>query len=111
MKEAPPSTNAPADSVRFPFCHNEDYHPELYEVYWMINETNNRIHTIIEDKTGKLWFGTGGDVCNYDGKTYTSFTKKYGRTFTNFTRNSVGYAYEDRKGNIWTSSRSDNGPD
>ena len=140
MKEAPPSTHAPTDSVRLPVYHKENYHPELYEVYWMINETNNRIHTIMEDKTGKLWFGTGGDVCIYDGKTYTSLTKKYGktltrvntiiedkkgniwlsggglwrydgRTFTNFTRNSVGYVYEDRKGNIWTSSRSDDGPD
>ena len=27
-----------------------------------------------------------------------------GSTFTNFTTNFVGYVYEDKKGNIWTSS-------
>ncbi|WP_184548582.1 ligand-binding sensor domain-containing protein [Mucilaginibacter sp. FT3.2] len=138
MKEGPPPAYAAADSV-----HVSDYHKELHhpEVYWMINETNNRIHTIIEDKTGKFWFGTWGDVCIYDGKTYTSLTNKYGRTFknvrsmvkdrkgniwlggggglwrydgtafTNFTRNSVDYVYNDRKGNIWTSSRINNGQD
>lgn len=31
-----------------------------------------------------------------------------GRTFTNFTRNFVGYIYEDKNGNIWTSSESTN---
>ena len=139
MKEGPPPAHA--DSVRVPVNRKELHHPELYEVYWMINETNNRVHTIIEDKTGKFWFGTGGDVCIYDRTTYTSLTNKYGRTFTNvhtiiedkegniwfsgggglwrydgttftnFTRNSVDYVYEDRKGNIWTSSQSDNGQD
>ena len=30
-------------------------------------------------------------------------------TFTNFTQKFVGYIIEDKKGNIWTSSESDNG--
>lgn len=30
-------------------------------------------------------------------------------TFTNFTKNFVGYIYEDKKGNIWTSSENTNG--
>jgi ligand-binding sensor domain-containing protein len=140
MKEMPPPTNA-ADSVRVPVYRKELYHPELYEVYWLINETNNRIHTIIEDKTGKIWFGTWSYAGVYNGKTIATITNKDGKpfknvrsmikdkkgniwfggggglwrydgiVFTNFTRNSVGYVYEDRKGNIWTTSQSDNGPD
>ena len=97
---------------------------------------NNDVNTIIEDKTGRFWFGTRGDVCYYDGKTITKVTNKDGKplknvssiiedrkgniwfggnnglwrldsdSFTNFTKKFVGYIYEDKKGNIWTSSES-----
>lgn len=101
--------------------------------------TNNSILAIIEDKVGKFWFGTSGDVCIYDGKRISVFTYKgkhfnvrsiiedkksniwlgcvdglwryNGSTFTNITRNFVGYVYEDKKGNIWTSSESINNQD
>jgi ligand-binding sensor domain-containing protein len=94
----------------------------------------NEVNSIIEDKTGKLWFGTRGHTFVYDGKTFTVFTHdgkpftnvrtiiedkkgnvwlggndglwRYdGSTFTNFTQNFVGYIYEDKNGNIWTSSK------
>lgn len=96
------------------------------------------VNSIIEDKTGRFWFGTRGNTFVYDGKTFTVFThdgkpftnvrsiiedKKGniwlggsnglwcydGSTFTNFTQKFVGYIIEDKKGNIWTSSESDNG--
>ncbi|MDB5024889.1 MAG: histidine kinase [Mucilaginibacter sp.] len=128
MKEVPPPIDA--DSV-----HVSVYQKQLPEGSWMHNDVNS----IIEDKTGKLWFGTRGYVSVYDGKTFTTITNKDGKpfanvrsiiedkkgniwlggndglwrydgnTFTNFTRNFVGYVYQDRKGNIWTSSQSDNG--
>ncbi len=96
--------------------------------------TNDDINSIIEDKTGKFWFGTRGDACFYDGKTFTKFTNKEGAPFvnvrsiiedkndniwlggndglwrydgsswTNFTTDFVGYIFEDKEGNIWTSS-------
>jgi ligand-binding sensor domain-containing protein len=98
----------------------------------------NEVNSIIEDKTGKFWFGTRGSTYVYDGKTFTVFTRegkpfnnvrsiiedkkgniwlggpaglwRYdGSTFTNFTQKFVGYMIEDKKGNIWTSSESDNG--
>jgi len=49
----------------------------------------------LEDKTGKLWFGTGGEACFYDGKTFTVLTHK-GKPFRN-----VRTIIEDKKGNIW----------
>jgi ligand-binding sensor domain-containing protein len=128
IKEVPPPTDA--DSV-----HISAYQHQLPEDSWMHNDVN----AIIEDKTGKLWFGTRGYAFVYDGKTFTTITNKDGKpfanvrsiiedkkgniwlggydglwrydgnTFTNFTRNFVGYVYEDRKGNIWTSSTTDNG--
>ncbi len=95
--------------------------------------SNNDVNSIIEDKTGKFWFGTRGHACVYDGKKFTVFTHhgkpftnvrtiiedkkgniwlggndglwRYdGSTFTNVTLKPVGYVYEDKKGNIWTSS-------
>lgn len=98
----------------------------------------NEVNSIIEDKAGKFWFGTRGKAFVYDGKTFTVFSNqgkpftnvrtiiedkkgniwlggndglwRYdGNTFTNFTKNFGGFIYEDKTGNIWTSSaRADN---
>ncbi|HTD41686.1 MAG TPA: two-component regulator propeller domain-containing protein [Mucilaginibacter sp.] len=127
IREVLPPTDA--DSV-----HVSVYQHQLPEGSWMHNDVNS----IIEDKTGKLWFGTRGYACVYDGKTFTTITNKDGKpfanvrsiiedkkgniwlggydglwryngsTFTNFSQKFVGYIYEDKKGNIWTSSERDN---
>jgi len=57
---------------------------------------NIDINTIMEDKTGNLWFGTRGALCVYDGKTFTVLKNKDGKPFTN-----VWGITEDKKGNIW----------
>lgn len=96
------------------------------------------VNSIIEDKSGKLWFATRGNTFVFDGETFTSvshlgksFTNvrsviedqkgniwlggndglwRYdGNTFTNFAKGFVGYIYEDRKGNILTSSETSEG--
>ena len=98
----------------------------------------NEVNAIVEDKTGKFWFATRGNTFVYDGKKFTVVTHqgkpfsnvrtiiedrkgdvwlggadggwRYdGRTFTNFTQNFVGYIYEDKKGNIWTSANAAQG--
>ena len=98
----------------------------------------NEVNSIIEDETGKFWFGTRGNTFIYDGKAFTTVTQN-GKTFTNvrwiiedkkgniwlggraglwrydgiafsnITKNFVGYIYEDKKGSIWTSSQKTNG--
>jgi ligand-binding sensor domain-containing protein len=113
---------------------------------------NNGVGSILEDRTGRFWFGTGGHAFVYDGKTFTKVTHN-GKPFTNvrsiiedekgniwlggneglwrynggatasfgnsfvstanaftsFNQQFVGYIYEDKKGNIWTSSKTDRG--
>jgi ligand-binding sensor domain-containing protein len=93
------------------------------------------VNSIIEDKTGKLWFATRGNTFVYDKKIFIAFTRNGkpftnvrsiiedkrgniwlggqdglwhydGKTFTNFTREFTGYIYEDKNGNIYTSSAS-----
>jgi len=125
MSEAQP---AKGDSV-----HISAYQNPLPKDSWMHNDVN----AIIEDKTGKFWFATRGNTFTYDGKTFTTVTNKDGKpftnvrciikdkkgnlwlggadglwfydfkTFTNYNQKFVGYIYEDKNGNIWTSSEKD----
>lgn len=97
------------------------------------------INSIVEDKDGQFWLGTRGEACWFDGKKFTSIEDPNGAPFINvrsilkdtkgniwlggndglwrfynsiFTKISkpfVGYIYEDKKGNVWTSSESSNG--
>jgi len=39
---------------------------------------NNRVMSIYEDRAGIIWFGTGGGVSRYDGKSFRNFTTKEG---------------------------------
>ncbi|TDQ08462.1 two component regulator with propeller domain [Pedobacter metabolipauper] len=101
------------------------------------NRPPYEVNSIIEDKTGRFWFGTRGNTFVYDGKTFTVFSHENtpfknvrkiiedkkgniwlggndglwnydGSKFTNFTQKFVGHIYEDKKDNIWISSESFN---
>jgi len=53
--------------------------------------------SILEDKSGNLWFGTnGGGASKYDGKSFTHFTEKEG-----LSNNYVWSILEDKNGNLW----------
>ncbi len=53
--------------------------------------------SILEDKSGNLWFGTyGGGVSKYDGKSFTHYTEKQG-----LSNNRVRAILEDKSGNLW----------
>ncbi|MCS4435145.1 ligand-binding sensor domain-containing protein [Aquiflexum gelatinilyticum] len=96
------------------------------------------VNSIIEDKTGKFWFATRGNTFVFDGKDFNSvshlgkpFTNvrsviedqkgniwlggndglwRYdGSTFTNIAKGFVGFIYEDKNGNILTSSETSEG--
>ncbi|MDQ3048675.1 MAG: hypothetical protein M3R27_14090, partial [Bacteroidota bacterium] len=55
------------------------------------------VRSILEDKSGNLWFGTdGGGASKYDGKTFTHYTDKEG-----LGNNTVWSIIEDRNGNLW----------
>ncbi|WP_368501876.1 two-component regulator propeller domain-containing protein [Flavitalea sp. BT771] len=42
--------------------------------------------SIVQDKTGKIWFGTRGDIIIYDVKTFTTLTDEDDKTFRNVER-------------------------
>ncbi|GAB5555330.1 MAG: hypothetical protein Sapg2KO_49210 [Saprospiraceae bacterium] len=93
------------------------------------------VNSIIEDRTGLFWLGTREQTFQYDGTSFTKVTHdgqaftnvrwiiedkkghiwlagqdglwRYdGILFTQITSDFVGYIYEDRSGNLWTSSQS-----
>ncbi|GAB4036253.1 YceI family protein [Spirosoma gilvum] len=66
-------------------------------LFYKEGQWNHDIHTILEDKTGKLWVGTRGDAFVYDGKKFTTLTHK-GEPFLD-----VWAILEDSKGVIWLS--------
>jgi len=51
---------------------------------------------IIQDKKGNLWFGTGGGVTKYDGRSFTHYSTAQG-----LSSDFVSYVLEDKKGNLW----------
>lgn len=58
---------------------------------------NSSVVCGLQDKTGKLWFGTYGEgVYRYDGKLFTQFTMQDG-----LNHNNVWCICEDKTGNIW----------
>ena len=50
----------------------------------------------VQDKNGNIWFSNWDGVYRYDGKSFTTFTKKDG-----LSGNVVARMIEDKKGNIW----------
>ena len=53
--------------------------------------------SILEDKSGNLWFGTwGGGLSKFDGKSFTHYTEKEG-----LSDNVVWSILEDKEGNLW----------
>jgi ligand-binding sensor domain-containing protein/DNA-binding response OmpR family regulator len=60
----------------------------------------NTVMTIMQDKTGFIWFGTNDGLCKYNGIDF----KIYKHTLDDegsLGNNQINKVYEDHKGNIW----------
>ena len=51
---------------------------------------------VLQDKRGNVWFSNWNGAYRYDGKSFTSFTKKDG-----LSGDMVARIIEDKKGNLW----------
>ncbi len=75
---------------------------ELYRNYhW--------VFSIMQAKSGKLWFATINGVYIYDGKTFTPFTINEAAAGFFSSTNNVERILEDRDGNIWFGGRGNEG--
>lgn len=57
---------------------------------------SNRIVSIIEDKNGVLWFGTGAGISKYDANTFTNYSEKDG-----LCSDRISNLFIDSKGVFW----------
>jgi len=70
--------------------------------------TSNSVTSILEDKNGKLWFGTYNGVYCYDGKVFKRFSDNQSIVNSNgLTLNLVTCMLEDKHGNIWFNTRTE----
>lgn len=68
------------------------------------------VFSIIQDKSGRLWFATVNGVYNYDGKSFTPFVvNEGGKGYMNPEKNNVEYIIEDNEGNLWFGGRVNDG--
>jgi ligand-binding sensor domain-containing protein len=65
----------------------------------------HNVFSIMQDKSGKLWFATIDGVYTYDGKSFTPFIIKEGGGGFKSSNHNVEYILEDKAGNIWFGGR------
>lgn len=76
--------------------------------YYLFNQpapnpsTNNGVLSMMQDKSGKIWFGTVDGVYVYNGKSFTHFLDNDGViNKSGLQLKRVSRMLEDKKGNIW----------
>jgi len=81
----------------------------LDKVYPVMNP--NAVHSLLEDRHGNIWVGTGGaGAYRYDGKKFTSFLSEIGtKQIDSLYHNWVPNIIEDSEGNIWFASMTHGG--
>ena len=70
---------------------------------------NNRVISVYEDKAGIIWFGTGGGVSRYDGKSFRNFISPNAPLFYKeaLWNNEINTIIEDKTGKLWVGTRGD----
>lgn len=70
---------------------------------------NNQVMSVYEDKSGTIWFGTGGGISRYDGKSFRNFTSPNAPLFykEGHLNNEINTIIEDKTGKLWVGTRGD----
>ena len=63
------------------------------------------VYSILQDRTGFMWFGTQDGLNKFDGYTFTTYRVNQGDP-TSLSDNYTQELYEDQKGNIWVGTLS-----
>lgn len=99
------------DNINYNFFHK----PPLLNASLKIVREANPVYTMISDKIGNIWFGTGKyGLVRYNGQLFTNFNYHDGKwqmvpkdsvIFDDeYYKQAIQHLYEDSKGNIWISS-------
>jgi polyisoprenoid-binding protein YceI len=65
--------------------------------------------SVYEDRAGNIWFGTGGGLSRYDGKSFRNFKNPSPPLFfkDGHLNNDITTIIEDKKGKLWVGTRGD----
>ena len=73
--------------------------------YYTEQSTKNSIWSLLQDKSGKMWIGTGDGVYHFDGKSFTRFLQNDGViNKENLKLTLIDNMIQDKNGNIWFAS-------
>ena len=74
-------------------------------MYYSSQSTKNTVWSMLQDKKGKIWFGTGDGVYCFDGSRFTRFLYNDGVINKDSLQlKMVDRIFEDKKGIIWFAS-------
>jgi len=76
------------------FCYDGKTFTNFYDIE---QKHFGNVRSIIEDRNGNIWLGGNDGLWRYS-------PNEGAKSFTAFSKDFVGYIYEDSKGNIWTGS-------
>jgi ligand-binding sensor domain-containing protein len=90
--------------MRIPFT--ETFIPaNIDENYYSSQSTSHTVWSMMQDKSGKIWFGTGDAVYCYNGRSFTRFLQNdVVINKENLRLKMVDGMVEDKNGNIWFAS-------
>ncbi|MBK7631225.1 MAG: hypothetical protein IPJ23_11095 [Ignavibacteriales bacterium] len=66
--------------------------------------SNNDVNTLIQDRTGFIWFGTDDGLNRYDGYNFKVF-RNIPNDSTSLSDNSIWALMEDSRGTIWIGTK------
>ncbi len=89
--------------IQIPLRKNQP--PNKVELY----RNSHWVFSIMQAKSGKLWFATIDGVYIYDGKSFTPFVVNEGVSGFGSSNNNVEHILEDKAGNIWFGGRPNEG--
>lgn len=79
--------------------------PIVSNNYYSNSSTKNTVWSMLQDKTGKIWFGTGDGVYCYDGINFIRFLDNYALINKDSLHlKMIDCIVEDKKGYIWFAS-------
>lgn len=79
--------------------------PVVSNNYYSSQSTKNTVWSMLQDKSGKIWFGLGDGVYCFDGFSFTRFLDNDGVINKDSLHlKMIDYMLEDKNGNIWFAS-------
>lgn len=77
--------------------YTREYNPFNFTLFGLAQGmVESQTHTMCQDRSGNLWFGTFNGISKFNGKTFENFTRQQG-----FADNFTQCIVEDRAGNLW----------